>query len=855
MCTALEGWPNETWPEFQEIYHNPEDKLRKPAFKAARVMRKKLGIMSFRWSPPSKVTSSVCRARKVFCDVAFMSEAEVLKYFKVTAKQLGLTIGSLQLEDRREMLRGYYVSLAGVPAHIVHGLRKVRLSWKVKVKHAAMRLQPEWQIRQEQGGLMFNHFSDLQLGKADAKVRTVNRAKLVSFESLLQKGGNINQVLVVVAAAAVVVAEENAGQAAAGGEQQEGEADEGEQGEEEEMEVDLEMNPDDSAAFSAFRSAPSHGDAFMEDGGEGPKKKKRVSKPKVEPEEEEDDGVVDGGSSDIPQWLQKDSALQKVIAKLGKVHKCFLSMDPQRNLDCTKSPAGRQLRGAMPARMILQDMEAKNHKEASLLSSRLRLLEHVEALAHTSLASMTRAEVRAHVTAVVDEGLQVPASLKTQLLERWANDLFGDMMEVKDVNGADFKASLDAYMLTVCAFIPTPADVEITDLNLTAAVLWTAAREEVDYKVKFGTATKEAGPKMVAEIQQASADAVLEGLFCDSFVKMVKDVHIHKDRLLKVLSCFLLNYTDEAKELLESKEPLKSVYDRFQGVAFALVALMSPEPDYLASNATHVNAVMKYRGSNVFETTIRDHIVRKGDKENPNMWTKLYDDFLAKAEETAKLWPKLQDAFTTLADMEKAEPLSLNVGLLVTIVQDLPQMKKSMRHGVCNDAFKKLQSVLKHFLTAVLKAKAGEISLGTSSVTSLQAGVALFPEDASMTRLGEQWQKFRKNSEKEIALTELLDICKSYPTDYQAPMQGNIGPFLDAWKACPMDVKNGLQDDDLHVLNSAICWIYRVVADLFRATWLPLHNHRHSPTSLSRTFICYLSSDLMTYSVAVTHHH
>ena len=147
-------------------------------------------------------------------------------------------------------------------------------------------------------------------------------------------------------------------------------------------------------------------------------------------------------------------------------------------------------------------MESKNQKEASLLSSRLRLLDHVEALAHTSIANMTWAQVRAHVTAVVDDGLQVPANLKTQLLERWANDLFCDVMEVKDVNGAEFKTALDAYMVTACAFIPKPADMEITDLNLTAAVLWTAAQEDVDYKVKFGTATKEDGPKMIAEIQQ-----------------------------------------------------------------------------------------------------------------------------------------------------------------------------------------------------------------------------------------------------------------------------------------------------------------------------------------------------------------
>lgn len=195
MTTALEGWPTETWPEFIVIYHSPEDKVRKPAFKAARAVRKKLGIMSFRWSPPSSVTSSVCRARKVFCDVGFLSESEVLKYFKVTAKQLGLTVSTLQLEDRRETLRGYYVSLAGVPANVVDALRRVRLSWKVKVQHSALRLQPEQQIRQEQGALLFQHFSDQQLDKADAKVHTVNRAKLVSFESLMDKGQNIMQVL------------------------------------------------------------------------------------------------------------------------------------------------------------------------------------------------------------------------------------------------------------------------------------------------------------------------------------------------------------------------------------------------------------------------------------------------------------------------------------------------------------------------------------------------------------------------------------------------------------------------------------------------------------------------------------
>ena len=313
----------------------------------------------------------------------------------------------------------------------------------------------------------------------------------------------------------------------------------------------------------------------------------------------------------------------------------------------------------------------------------------------------------------------------------------------------------------------------------------------------------------------------MEGLFCDIFVKMVKDVHLHKDKLLRVLSCFLQNYTDEERELLDNKEALQSVYDRFRDASFALVALLCPEPDYLGSTATHVNNLMKYRGSNVFETTVRDHLVRKGDKENPNLWTKWYDDFLAKGEETSKLWPKLKEVHVSLDSMMASdEPLTFDVARLVTIVQDLPQMKKSMRPGVCKDAFQKLLSVLKSFVTAVVKTKAGEISLGTSAVTALQAGVALFPEDANMTRLGEHLQKFRKNSEKEMALTELLNICKSYPKDYQAPMQGNIGPFLDAWKACPTDMKNALQGPDLDVLNSAICWIYRVVADLFRATRL-----------------------------------
>lgn len=314
----------------------------------------------------------------------------------------------------------------------------------------------------------------------------------------------------------------------------------------------------------------------------------------------------------------------------------------------------------------------------------------------------------------------------------------------------------------------------------------------------------------------------MEGLFCDIFVQMLKDVHLHKDKLLMILSCYLQNYTDEARELMDNKEALQSVYDRFRDVAFALAALLCPEPNYLGSSPTHINDVMKYRGSNVFEATVRDHLVRKGDKENPNLWAKWYDEFLSKGEDTSKLWPKLLEAMESLDGMmAEDEILTIDVARLVTIVQELPEMKKSMRPGVRRDAFQKLLPVLKNFVTALVKAKPGEISLGTSAVTALQAGVALFPEDTSMTRLGEHMQKFRKNSEKEIAVTELLNICKSYPTDFQAPRQGNIAPFLDAWKACPVDMKNALQGRDLDVLNSAICWIYRVVADLFRATRLP----------------------------------
>lgn len=98
-------------------------------------------------------------------------------------------------------------------------------------------------------------------------------------------------------------------------------AGEGEGEEEDEMEDDMEVDPTAPAPLAA----PSIGSGSL------------AVQPKAK-------AVQTEVASNAPPWLAKDQRLSKVVEKVGKMYKCFASMNPVENL-MKRKPVGHQIWG------------------------------------------------------------------------------------------------------------------------------------------------------------------------------------------------------------------------------------------------------------------------------------------------------------------------------------------------------------------------------------------------------------------------------------------------------------------------------------------------------------------------------
>ena len=190
LSTASEGWPSDSWPELAKRFET--DKTFKVAFKAAKAFRKNLGFDQV-WKPPSSVTSTICRVRSVYSEIGFITESELTKLCGVGSKALKLKPGHIQLEDRNETLQGFYVSLFDIPSNFANGIRKIKLEWRTSTQHDTHRLSADRQIKQDQGVLTFDYCVQQALDKVDSNLRTVNRAKLPTVPSLIEKANAILQ--------------------------------------------------------------------------------------------------------------------------------------------------------------------------------------------------------------------------------------------------------------------------------------------------------------------------------------------------------------------------------------------------------------------------------------------------------------------------------------------------------------------------------------------------------------------------------------------------------------------------------------------------------------------------------------
>ena len=119
-------------------------------------------IESRSFKASSNVDSLTEQGHMVSFDVAFVSESEILKHFKVTGKALKLPECQLDLEQFGQSLRGYVLSFIDLPEELMQTCHKVTVCSKTAIRVADIVLEPGRMLSNQQPLRMFSRLSSAQ---------------------------------------------------------------------------------------------------------------------------------------------------------------------------------------------------------------------------------------------------------------------------------------------------------------------------------------------------------------------------------------------------------------------------------------------------------------------------------------------------------------------------------------------------------------------------------------------------------------------------------------------------------------------------------------------------------------------
>ena len=154
LVTSELSYPHMSINEIATLFHQKSDKGRdfRLEFQAASslmtVLLKQKELPRF--LPLSTVSVSRSYISETYYELCFMSEADIVRTFNVSARALKLKACKLDLEDGSGQLTGYFVSPTGIPAEIYHGLRRVKVSSNLQHSHTDRLCDPSTQVRQNQ---------------------------------------------------------------------------------------------------------------------------------------------------------------------------------------------------------------------------------------------------------------------------------------------------------------------------------------------------------------------------------------------------------------------------------------------------------------------------------------------------------------------------------------------------------------------------------------------------------------------------------------------------------------------------------------------------------------------------------
>lgn len=196
MATCRLGWPSCNVVDLAARYHerSEDGKRFKVEFDSAAALMSKLLPSLPQLLPVSDVSCAQCHYVDTYFEMAFATEADLVRHVGFGAKALKLKPSSLQLEDGSGRIQGHYLSLAGMPPDMKDSLRRVRVGCKGTVVQNDRMMTERTQVRPGQAADVMSLLLAKNVAARNPPEKSASRSHLVTFETLMGKAECLRQV-------------------------------------------------------------------------------------------------------------------------------------------------------------------------------------------------------------------------------------------------------------------------------------------------------------------------------------------------------------------------------------------------------------------------------------------------------------------------------------------------------------------------------------------------------------------------------------------------------------------------------------------------------------------------------------
>ncbi|CAE8684250.1 unnamed protein product [Polarella glacialis] len=427
---------------------------------------------------------------------------------------------------------------------------------------------------------------------------------------------------------------------------------------------------------------------------------------------------------------------------------CFIGLLPEKVLQ-ERQKSGHQIRGATN---LLQSMEGKKMKEASLLLQRIELIKHCNTLVFNKVKMMKRADFTTHISVIQESGFALSFDLRCQILERQVDDSMFDC-----VSETSREKSLPLGIKLLAMICPWgQVDDTIDDLNLTGTNILATLEDEL--RKKLGNVEPQELSALTARSYEALAKCLVSAFGCNTFFDVMASpkAAANKYKLQFICERFLTEWR-RRQSADRLPDPVEKACARIHAVVMALSCLLGSVPGEFGASVAHVNTLVKYKGNDVMESLFRDQLLKN------DYWRKLWDELLAKGSASLEAMP---DIDRLIAGLSNADGVAEDI--LQESVLKLPGYRKTLRSAVLTKIEGLLGPAVKQTAEALLAgggAVEGETGIFIDSALS---GLNLFADTPGSLGLIGKLQKIRVKASGALAKQDLCLLCSKCPTTFEA---------------------------------------------------------------------------------------